>query len=107
MRAKYPSNKKIISVKIRKPLISVKDFSAVTEPKAEMLDDFLKAINANGLILIAADKETAENENLKEAVKGLPMVKIVAIDELQSQDVAVAECIVTTEAAVNKITERL
>ena len=93
--------------KIRKPLVAVKDFSRITEPKAELLAEYLTALKAEGNVLIVLDADTINDKNLAGAAKNLDNVKIIMLDDLKSEDVAAADCIVTTDMAITEITERL
>lgn len=99
------NNIDLSSVKIRKPLILVPDFSAVNEPKAEILSDMLKKLKAEGSILIIAD--TKDIARLKKAAEGLKNVKAAAINEVMSKDMLAADCIVAAESAVSEASERL
>ena len=99
------NNNDISSIKIRKPLILLPDFSAVTEPKAEILEDFLKKINAEGRVLIIADSKDVHR--LKQAAETLSNVKVLSIKEVMSKDMLEADCIAAAESAVSEASERL
>ena len=87
--------------------VLVKDFSEITEAKTKMVAESLKAIKAEGKVLIIANTQAAENGQLELAARNLPNVKIILPSNLNVKDLLEADCLVMTEAAILEITERL
>ena len=87
--------------------ILVKDFSEITEAKTKLVVESLKALKAEGKILIIANTQAAENGNLELAARNLPNVKIILPLNLNVKDLLEADSLVMTEAAILEITERL
>lgn len=87
--------------------VLVKDFSEITEAKTKMVAESLKALKAEGKILIIANTQAAENGQLELAARNLPNVKIILPSNLNVKDLLEADSLVITEAAILEITERL
>ncbi len=85
----------------------VKDFSEITEPKTKVMAKVLKDLNAKGKILIIADLTSDENKNLVLSARNIPSVKLLLPSNLNVKDIVDADTIITTEATINFITERL
>ena len=85
----------------------VKDFSEITEPKTKVMAKVLKDLNAKGKILIIADLTSDENKNLVLSARNNPSVKLLLPSNLNVKDIVDADTIITTEATINFITERL
>ena len=87
--------------------ILVKDFSEINEPKTKLMVETLKALKAEGKILIIADVKAAENAYLELSARNLPNVRIILPSNLNVKDLLEADNVIITEAAINDITERL
>ncbi len=87
--------------------VLVKDFSEIKEAKTKMVVESLKAIKAEGKILIIANPKAPENGQLELAARNLPNVKIILPLNLNVKDLLEADTLVMTEAAILEITERL
>ena len=87
--------------------IVVKDFSEIKEPKTKFAAAALKALKAEGKVLIIADTKLSENANLELSARNLPKVKIILPSNLNVKDLLEADTLLMTEAAVLDITERL
>lgn len=85
----------------------VKDFSEITEPKTKSMVKVLKDLKAEGKILIIADLNADENKNLVLSARNIKSVKLLLPSNLNVKDLVDADTIITTESAINSITERL
>lgn len=105
-KARRLALKSALSARVENTVL-VKDFSEITEAKTKLVAASLKAINAEGKILIIADVKAGENGQLELAARNLPNVKIILPSNLNVKDLLEADSLVMTEAAVLEITERL
>ena len=85
----------------------VKDFSEIKEAKTKNMVKALKDLNATGKILIIADLAAEENKNLVLSARNINSVKMILPANLNVKDLVEADTIITTESAINSITERL
>ncbi len=88
-------------------IVIVKDFSEISEPKTKVMLKALKDLKAEGKILIIADLIADENKNLVLSARNIPTVKLLLPSNLNVKDLVEADTIITTESAINSITERL
>lgn len=100
-------NDALKNIKIRKPVIIVKDFSAVNAPDADVLSDFLSKIKAEGRVLIVSNESAQENQTLAKAAEKLENVKVMQTKDVKSSDFIEADCIVAADKTIESITERL
>ncbi len=105
-KARRLALKSALSARLENTVL-VKDFSEITEAKTKMVAESLKAIKAEGKILIIANTQAAENGQLELAARNLPNVKIILPSNLNVKDLLEADTLVMTQAAVLEITERL
>ena len=105
-KARKLALKSALSARLENTVL-VKDFSEITEAKTKMVAQSLKAIKAEGKILIVANTQAAENGQLELAARNLPNVKIILPSNLNVKDLLEADTLVMTEAAILEITERL
>ena len=105
-KARRLALKSALSARLENTVL-VKDFSEITEAKTKMVAQSLKAIKAEGKILIVANTQAAENGQLELAARNLPNVKIILPSNLNVKDLLEADTLVMTEAAILEITERL
>ncbi len=105
-KARRLALKSALSARLENTIL-VKDFSEIKEPKTKLVADSLKALNAEGKILIIANTDSAENSQLELAARNLPNVKIILPLNLNVKDLLEADNLVITEAAILEITERL
>ncbi len=99
MRSALSSRKNQIKV--------IKDFSELTFPKTKELVKILNSLVLEGKILIIADLNQAENQNLEFSARNLPNVKVILPSNINVKDILEADSLLLTESAVNDITERL
>jgi len=85
----------------------IKDFSALEAPKTKELVKVLESVELSGKILLIADYNLAENQNLELSAKNLPNVKLILPSNINVKDILEAESILITESAIKDITERL
>lgn len=105
-KARRLALKSALSARIDNTVL-VKDFSEIKEAKTKLMVNSLKALKAEGKILIIADVKAAENGYLELAARNLPSVKIILPSNLNVKDLLEADNVIITEAAINDITERL
>ena len=85
----------------------VKDFSELNEVKTKAFAKILSDLKVSGKILVIADLKAEENKNLEKSARNIASVKLLYPSNLNVKDLIEADSIVTTENAVNEITERL
>jgi len=85
----------------------VKDFSELSEVKTKAMAKILSDLKVSGKILIIADLKAEENKNLEMSARNIASVKLLYPANLNVKDLIEADSIVTTENAINEITERL
>jgi large subunit ribosomal protein L4 len=85
----------------------VKDFSSIAQPKTKELVKILDALESTGKILIVAELNNAENQNLDLSARNLPNVKLILPSNINVKDLLEADTLLITESALNEITERL
>ncbi len=105
-KARRLAIKSALSARLENTIL-VKDFSEIKEAKTKLVAQSLKAIKAEGKILIVANTQAAENGQLELAARNLPNVKIILPSNLNVKDLLEADTLVMTEAAIIEITERL
>ena len=105
-KARRLALKSALSARIENTVL-VKDFSEIKEAKTKLVAESLKALKAEGKVLIIANTQAAENGQLELAARNLPNVKIILPSNLNVKDLLEADSLVMTEAAVLEITERL
>ncbi|MCD7878627.1 MAG: 50S ribosomal protein L4 [Candidatus Gastranaerophilales bacterium] len=105
-KARRLALKSALSARLENTIL-VKDFSEITEAKTKMVAESLKALKAEGKILIIADTQLAENGQLELAARNLPNVKIILPSNLNVKDLLEADTLIMTESAITEITERL
>ncbi len=105
-KARRLAIKSALSARLENTIL-VKDFSEIKEAKTKLVAESLKAIKAEGKILIIANTQAAENGQLELAARNLPNVKIILPSNLNVKDLLEADTLVMTEAAILEITERL
>ncbi len=105
-KARRLAIKSALSARLENTIL-VKDFSEINEAKTKLVAQSLKAIKAEGKILIVANTQAAENGQLELAARNLPNVKIILPSNLNVKDLLEADTLVMTEAAILEITERL
>lgn len=105
-KARRLALKSALSARIENTIL-VKDFSEINEPKTKLMADVLKALKAEGKVLIIADVKAAENAYLELSARNLPNVRIILPSNLNVKDLLEADNVIITEAAINEITERL
>ena len=105
-KARRLAIKSALSARLENTIL-VKDFSEIKEAKTKLVAESLKAIKAEGKILIIANTQAAENGQLELAARNLPSVKIILPSNLNVKDLLEADTLVMTEAAILEITERL
>lgn len=88
-------------------MVVVKDFSEIKEVKTKTMAKILVDLKATGKILIIADLKAEENKNLELSARNLPNVKLILPTNLNVKDLIEAQTIITTEAAIAEMTERL
>jgi large subunit ribosomal protein L4 len=88
-------------------LVVVKDFSAITEPKTKLVASALKSLEVSGKVLLIADLNAPENNNITLAGRNIPTLKMILPTNLNVKDLLEADYVVATESAINDITERL
>ncbi len=105
-KARRLALKSALSARLENTVL-VKDFSEIKEAKTKIIAESLKALKAEGKILIIADTSAVENAKLELAARNLPNVKIILPLNLNVKDLLEADTLVITEAAILEITERL
>ena len=85
----------------------VKDFSELKEVKTKAFAKVLSDLKVTGKILVIADFKAEENKNLEMSARNIASVKLLYPTNLNVKDLIEADSIVTTESAINEITERL
>ena len=105
-KARRLALKSALSARIANTVL-VKDFSEITEPKTKLMVNSLKALKAEGKVLIIADLNAAENANLDMAARNIPSVRLILPSNLNVKDLLEADSVIITESAINEITERL
>lgn len=85
----------------------VKDFSELKEAKTKTMVKVLSDLKVSGKILIIADLKAEENKNLEMSARNIASVKLLYPANLNVKDLIEADSIVTTENAINEMTERL
>lgn len=85
----------------------VKDFSELKEVKTKAFAKVLSDLKVTGKILVIADFKAEENKNLEMSARNIASVKLLYPSNLNVKDLIEADSIVTTESAINEITERL
>ena len=105
-KARKLALKSALSAKLE-AITVVKDFSELTEAKTKAMVKVLNGLKATGKTLIIADVNAEENKNLVLAARNIPTVKLLLPSNLNVKDIVEAETIITTESAINNITERL
>lgn len=105
-KARRLALKSALSARIENTIL-VKDFSEINEPKTKLMAEVLKALKAEGKVLIIADVKAAENAYLELSARNLPNVRIILPSNLNVKDLLEADNVIITEAAINEITERL
>ena len=103
-KARRLAIKSALSARLENTIL-VKDFSEINEAKTKLVAQSLKAIKAEGKILIVANTQAAENGQLELAARNLPNVKIILPSNLNVKDLLEADTLVMTEAAILEITE--
>jgi large subunit ribosomal protein L4 len=88
-------------------LTVVKDFSGIEAPKTKEMVKILKALNLEGKILVIADYKQAENQHLQLSLRNLPNVRLILPSNINVKDLLEADKVLTTETAIEEITERL
>ena len=105
-KARRLALKSALSARVESTIL-VKDFSGLKEAKTKLMAETLKALKAEGKILIIANTKAEENVNLELASRNLPKVKVILPSNLNVKDLIEADCLIITEAAILEITERL
>ncbi len=88
-------------------LVVVKDFSELKQPKTKEFASILSALKVEGKILVVAELNNAENQNLELASRNLPNVRLILPSNINVKDLLEADSLLITESAINDITERL
>ncbi len=105
-KARKLALKSALSAKLEAMTI-VKDFSEISEAKTKSMVKILKDLNVQGKVLIIADFKADENKNLELSARNIPSVKLLLPTNLNVKDLIEATTIITTESAINEMTERL
>lgn len=105
-KARRLAIKSALSARLENTVL-VKDFSEIKEAKTKLVAESLKALKAEGKILIIANTQAEENGQLELAARNLPNVRIILPSNLNVKDLLEADTLVMTQAAVLEITERL
>lgn len=85
----------------------LKDFSEISQCKTKEFVKIVEALDAKGKILVVAELNNVENQNLELASRNLPNVKLILPSNINVKDLLEADTILITEAAITEITERL
>jgi len=85
----------------------IKDFSTLESPKTKEFVKVLESVELSGKILVIADYNLAENQNLELAARNLPNIKLILPSNINVKDILEADSILISESAIKDITERL
>ncbi|MBI5788838.1 MAG: 50S ribosomal protein L4 [Candidatus Schekmanbacteria bacterium] len=97
--------KSALSVKAKDGQITLVEEFNVDEPKTKVVANYLKALGLVGKKVLILDQ--AINPNLYKSIRNLPNVDVLPVEGLNLYDLLWHEQLVITQAALEKIGERL